>query len=260
MERAAMRSVNMLRKMENTSASLSAARRVAVVVGACGGIGSAIAHVLATEGYRLVLLDARGTNDLKRLAESVDAEGDTSVFPCSITDPTQLDTVITELANSVSQIDALVNAAGVFHYGSAAETTTDIWRKVIDVNLSGMFFVIRAFLPLLRRAPYARIVNVLSVAAKNAFPNQTAYCASKWGGLGLTRALAEELRSERIYLTALCPGAVNTPLWSDPEAPAFDRTKMLHDVDIANSIAYILRQRDHVSIDEIVLTPSAGLL
>jgi len=243
--------------MEENSVTLDERRRTVVCVGACGGIGAATAQQLSAEGYRLVLIDARSDADLAPVRERC-GEGSHVAFSCSIADAEQVEAVAAEIGRAIGVVDAVVNAAGVFHFGNVGETTPEVWSRVIDVNLSGLFFLIRALLPQMRRAPYARVVNILSIAALQGFANQTAYCASKWGGLGLSLALAEELRPERIYVTTISPGAVDTALWTG--TPAFDRSKMLRAADVANAVSYVLRQPEHVAVEDLVIKPSAGVL
>ncbi len=232
--------------------------RPVLLAGACGGLGRAMAHVLAREGYRLFLVDSRA-DAIGELVSELTANGiDAAGFTASITDAVRLEEVAAEVERSSPSLYAVVNAAGIFHHASLQETTPAQWQKVIDVDLTGVFLVVRAFLPLLRASDFARIVNIVSTAAKNAFPNQAAYTAAKWGVLGLSHALNAELRQEGIYTTALCPGAVNTALWDT--APEFDRSMMLDAAHVAEMVGFILRQHDGVTIDELVVTPFAGAL
>ncbi|MGH7488801.1 MAG: SDR family oxidoreductase, partial [bacterium] len=199
---------------------------VAVVCGACGGIGQATATRLRERGYRLALVDTRSA-DLETLRDSLGGgSAEVIALPCSITDSRQVEDAFSRIDQHFGRIDAVINAAGVFSYTPVERLTDAEWQRTVSVNLTGTFFICRAAVPLLRREHSGHIINVLSIAAVNAFANQAAYCASKAGALALTRVLAQELRPLGIRVSSVSPGAVDTPLWDAVEAP-FDRAAIL---------------------------------
>lgn len=229
--------------------------RSAVIVGACGGIGRATATALAAAGFRLTLLDLVEA-DLEVLRGELGPDTDLAV--CSITDGEQVRAAFDRIGSRAG-CDVLVNAAGVHSYTPITELSETDWRRTIDVNLTGLFLVCQAAIPLLVHSRNARIVNVLSIAATQTFAQQSAYCASKWGALGLSRVLAEEVRALGIAVTNVHPGAVDTPLWDNSAAP-FRRDSMLRPEQVADVIAFIARQPPTMRIDDITVSAPAGIL
>jgi len=169
---------------------------------------------------------------------------------------------VRELAFSIEgkfhHVDILINNAGIGHPGAPVDKLSpDVWSDVIDTNLTGMFLVTHFVLPLLRKD--GAIVNNLSIAAKNVFPGSAAYSASKHGALGFTNTLREELRSRRIRVIALLPGATNTEIWQTiwPKAP---RGKMMSPKAVANAVVNALLQPADGTIEEVVIMPPGGRL
>ena len=155
-------------------------------------------------------------------------------------------------------LDVLINNAGVAHPNrSVAKLPVESWMEVIDTNLTGMFLVTRAALPLMRRG--GAIVNNLSIAAKRVFPGSSAYNASKHGALGFTDTLREELRGQGIRVVALLPGATDTAIWKTlwPEAP---RKKMMSPKTVAEAVLNTLTLPAESTAEELTIMPSAGTL
>lgn len=188
-------------------------RRV-VITGAASGIGRATARLFAAEGAVLTLLD----RDLAGLRETAEeCAGNTGnrgaqVFEADITDEVSIEKAVALGASAMGGIDGVVNAAGVMLRGSVLEVGVAEWRRVLEINLTGTYIVVRACLPWLKQAKHASIVNLGSGQSllPNS-PNRTAYSASKGGVLNLTRALAAEL-APTIRANTVCPGLVNTPM------------------------------------------------
>jgi NAD(P)-dependent dehydrogenase (short-subunit alcohol dehydrogenase family) len=181
-------------------------RRI-VITGAASGIGRRTAQLFAQEGASLVLLD-RDPSGLARIAESTGGQG----HAVDITDEDAVRQAIDGGARALGGLDGVVNAAGVMWRGSVLEVTVADWRRVIDINLTGMYIVVQACLPWLQKAEGATIVNLGSGQSllPNS-PNRTAYSASKGGVLNLSRALAAEL-APSIRVNCVCPGLVDTPM------------------------------------------------
>jgi NAD(P)-dependent dehydrogenase (short-subunit alcohol dehydrogenase family) len=181
-------------------------RRI-VVTGAASGIGRATARLFMDEGAQVILLDRNRDG----LDETL-ANGNGVVATVDITDEEKLQTVITDCAQKTGGIDGLINAAGIMLTGPTAEMTFDTWRKVIDVNLSGSFFVAKTCLPWLVEHKHSTIVNIASGAGllPNA-PGLAAYAASKGGVIAMTKALASDL-APSIRVNCVCPGMVDTPM------------------------------------------------
>ena len=151
-----------------------------------------------------------------------------------------------------------VNSAGIAHpFRSILELKPQEWNQVLATNLTGTFLVTRAALPLMSRG--SSIVNLLSMSSKRAFPNLAAYTASKFGALGLTLALREELRSQGIRVIAALPGSTDTPIWETlwPEAP---RHKMMRAETVSQAIVAALKLPSETTVEEIDLMPTSGPL
>ena len=184
--------------------------RVALVTGGGRGIGRAIARALAGP-ETFVAVASRTRRDLDATAREIEQLGGRSLpIVMDVADEASVESGIAELNRVAGGVDVLVNNAGVG--GGEPIEGSDItrWRRTIDTNLTGMYLVARATMPLMR--PGGRIVNLSSVLGRFGVSGYTAYCASKHGVIGFTRALALELTPRRITVNALCPGWVNTQM------------------------------------------------
>jgi len=168
------------------------AGKVVVVIGASHGIGLAIARVLGEEGADLILV-GRERQVLQRAVAQV--PGAARALAADVTRPADVSRLFRALRRQHRHLDVLVNSAGVFTYKPFVRTTLRDWRANIEANLTSLFLTIRAALPLLERSRAAQVINILSISSRQAFPNCSAYSASKFGALGLTQVLREELRA-----------------------------------------------------------------
>lgn len=184
--------------------------QVAVVTGAASGIGRATALRLAREGYGLALLDVDAGGLDATVATVQDAGGEAQAFAVDVTSADDLDAVVGEIANALGAPTHLVNVAGVGVAATVLETTDEDWSRVININLTGPFLLTRAVLPLMLDNGYGVVVNVASTAALVGIPARAAYCASKAGVVGLTRAIAADHSAQGIRCVAICPGTVET--------------------------------------------------
>jgi NADP-dependent 3-hydroxy acid dehydrogenase YdfG len=238
-------------------ASISSQR--VLITGASRGIGKATALAFAKAGVSSVLL-GRSIDQLQSTAEAVRALGAEAI--AIQLDLAQVDRVkprLTQILEGVGTINILVNNAGMGYTGSLIETSLADWQRIIDLNLTSPFQCIQAILPQMRSRRSGTIINVISIAGRQTFPDWGAYCASKFGLMGMTKTLAQEERSYGIRVVALCPGAVNTPLWdSDTVQADFDRSQMLTPEDVADAIVHAALLPQHVVLDELVLMPNAG--
>ncbi len=225
---------------------------VAVITGASRGIGAAVAAELARRGYRLALL-ARGQKRLEETAQSLAEAPETRVFPCDLEDSRQVERTFKDILNWAGQVDVLVNNAGVGVFAPLVEISDSQWDSVLDTNLRGVFYCARAVIPRMKKQQSGYIINISSLAGKNAFPGGTAYCASKWGLQGLTYCLAEELRQDNIRVSVICPGSVHTEFsphtGKDPE-------RMLQPADVARTVGWLLEQEPQSFVSEISLRPT----
>jgi len=228
--------------------------QVAVVTGAGRGIGAAVALMLSRLGAAVVLC-GRTQATLDSTARSIlDAGGKTEVIPCDVIVLRQLEYAAARVESSFGRLDILVNNAGVGGFNDLLhKLSPEEWDKILNTNLRGVFFAVRAFVPAMIRAGYGHIINISSLAGKNALPKGAAYAASKWGLNGLTYSLAEELRQHNIRASVICPGSTQTEL--GPHSGK-DEKKMLQADDIAHAVAMLVTQAPQSFISEILIRPT----
>jgi len=176
------------------------------------------------------------------------------VAECDVTLLASVEAVASRVAEKFGRVDILVNNAGIGGFGSPLhQLAPDAWDRILDTNLRGVFYAIRAFAPAMVRARSGHIINISSIAGKNALPNGAAYAASKWGLNGLTYSVAEELRAHNIRVSVICPGSTHTDL-SPHEGKDFSR--MLQPDDIAHVVAMLVTQAPQSFASEIILRPT----
>ncbi len=232
--------------------------KTALITGATQGIGLAIARALASEGCNLVVC-GRDQSRLNKVKAELSRNKVRVLAPeCDVRDEHSVREMFTAVRRHVPRLDILINNAGVAHASRPArELSTNDWNDVISTNLTGMFLVTQAGLPLMKRG--AVIVNNLSIAAKRVFAGSSAYNASKYGALGFTNTLREELREQGIRVIALLPGATNTGIWEAlwPDAP---RAKMIAPETVARALVDALKLPPNATIEELIIMPTAGSL
>jgi 3-oxoacyl-[acyl-carrier protein] reductase len=181
------------------------------------------------------------------------------VIPTDVGKESQIETLVTKTKSSLGHIDILVTSAGGACFAPLVDSRTEDWDAMININLRGTYLackhVVREMIPRGR----GHILNVLSIASTHILPGSTGYTASKFGALGLTKVIAAEVRSLGIKVTAVIPGAVDTPLW-DNSGSTLDRGKMLSSTDVANAMLSVITQPPSIYTDEIVLMPPLGVL
>lgn len=230
--------------------------KVAVITGGSRGIGFAMAQTLAENGCQVVIA-GRDAGALKAATVEL-GKSKVEAVRCDVSDPVQVEHLFAGIRKRHSTLDILINNAGVAHQLEPVEKlSVESWKRVIDTNLTGMFLCTRAALPLMHAG--GTIVNNLSVAATQPFPGMSAYNASKYGALGFTAVLREEVRKRGIRVLALMVGATDTEIWSQfwPEAP---REKMVSPVSIAAAVLQAVTLPQNTTIEEIRLGPTAGVL
>jgi 3-oxoacyl-[acyl-carrier protein] reductase len=240
--------------MNETTNNASLAGQVAVITGAGRGIGAAIAAKLACLGATLVLC-GRTRGPLESTAGAISkAGGRAEALECDVTDLHSVKAVAAHLAETLGRLDILVNNAGVGGFGGPLhQLPPESWDQVLNTNLRGVYYCIRAFAPLMIRARTGHIINISSLAGKNALPNGAAYAASKWGLNGLSYSVAEELRTHNIRVSVVCPGSVDTEL--SPHAGK-DKTKMLQADDVAHVVSMLVTQAPQSFVSEVLMRPT----
>jgi len=232
--------------------------KVALVTGASRGIGLAIAETLAAAGCNLCIT-SRYEATLRSAAQKLKKQK-TNILAktCEIGDPASVGHLFGAIKTQFSQIDILINNAGIAHpLADVEKLDWYVWQQVLQINLSGLFLVTHSALPLMNAG--GTIVNNLSVASKHVFKGMSAYCASKFGALGFTDTLREEVRERGIRVVALIPGAVDTEIWQQfwPEAP---RERMLSPQTIAQAVLHAATLPKEAVISELTIGPVTGTL
>jgi NAD(P)-dependent dehydrogenase (short-subunit alcohol dehydrogenase family) len=183
---------------------------IAIVTGAASGIGRATALRLARDGYEIAMMDLDAAGLAETHTQIKQAGGQAHAFPVDVRDPLSVGSVTRKVAVSVGPPQVLVNVAGIGVAATVLETSDEDWNRVLSVNLTGPFLTIRATLPLMLDRGSGVVVNIASVAGQVGLARRAAYCASKAGLVGLTRAVAVDHAGEGIRCVAICPGTVET--------------------------------------------------
>ena len=234
--------------------TLSLAGQVSVVTGAGRGIGAAIASKLAEMGA-LAVLCGRSRAPLESAAAGIlQAGGKAEVAECDVMDLRSVENVAAYVERTFGRLNILVNNAGVGGFGGPLhQMPPDSWENVVNTNLRGVYYCIRAFAPMMIRAQSGHIINISSLAGKNPLPNGAAYAATKWGLNGLSYSVAEELRPYNIRVAVVCPGSVDTEL--SPHTGK-DPKKMLRPEDVAHVVAMLVTQAPQSFASEVLLRPT----
>jgi NAD(P)-dependent dehydrogenase (short-subunit alcohol dehydrogenase family) len=227
---------------------------VAIVTGAGRGIGAAIATKLSGLGA-LAVLCGRTRDTLEATAKTITATGGKALaVACDVSDLGSVEAAAEQVQSTLGRAHILVNNAGIGGFGGPLhQLAPDAWDKILNTNLRGVYHMIRSFAPMMMAAGSGHIINISSLAGKNALPNGAAYAASKWGLNGLTYSVAEELRGHNIRVSVVCPGSVDTEL--TPHAGK-DKGKMLQPEDVAHAVAMLVTQAPQSFVSEILLRPT----
>lgn len=207
-----------------------------LVTGGGRGIGRAIALRFAREGAKIVVA-ARTSTELDDVVKEIEALGGQGLAAqMNIGDWGSVEAAIYRATNYLAdEIDVLVNCAGIFEIAPFEKMSTEIWQRALDVNLSGAFYVTMEALDAVESGTRPHIFNVASVAARQGFPGNTAYCASKYGLRGFGDALRLDLADSGIRVTTVYPGPTDTTVWDKVEGD-WDRSKMNSPDDVAEAI------------------------
>lgn len=244
-------------RTSTNDAPMEAQERVIVVVGASRGIGRASALALAAPGAQLVLA-ARDAAALEGVAAAARASGArATVAPCDAADEPQVARLFDHAAAITGRIDLLVNSAGTAIVAPIEELSLADWEATLRAGLTSAFLCCKYALPHMRAG--ALIVNVASVAARQGFPNWSAYAAAKAGLLGFSNALREELRPRGVRVSVVLPAATDTALW-DAIPGEWNRANMLRAEDVGAAIAHLAAQPPYAAAEELVLGHVAGRL
>lgn len=198
--------------------------KVAVITGAAQGIGQAIGLRLAQEGARVALLDVQSVAESEALCRATGVE--VMALVCDVARQERLATAVSHILNQWQRLDIWVNNAGIFDDSPLTQLSEARWDQVININYKSMFLAAQLVAPHMAAQGWGRIINIASMAAKVAFPNEVAYCSSKSAVLGLTRALGVELAPQGITVNAICPGPIETEMLKNTYQSLADQNNM----------------------------------
>ncbi len=231
----------------------SFSHKTAVITGASSGIGLATARALAADGCHVALL-ARDSARLDRAETSIRTDSPPARLlsvPCDVADEAAVAAAFARIEAELGPVDFLVNNAGTGFGTDLAKASLDDWRRIMEVNTTGVFLCTRAVLPGMKARRAGHIVNVSSIVGKVSNPTAPVYCASKHALNGLTEGLFQQVKGDGIKVSLVSPSGTDTAYW---DGRTIDRSKLLKDTDVAAAIVFILGQPPHVLIKDIDLT------
>ena len=218
-----------------------------VITGASTGIGAATARLAADAGYRLVLA-ARSEDKLRALADELGGEGRALAQRCDVTSWDDQEALASAALDRFGRVDAVFANAGFGAKRGFLEESPEQWHAMVNTNVLGAAYTIRAFLPHLEERNSGHFLLTSSVAGRRALPGSL-YSATKWAVCGMGEALRMELFETDIKVTLIEPGMVDTPFFDNPVSDA------LKDEDIARVVIFALSQPPHVDVNEILVRP-----
>jgi NADP-dependent 3-hydroxy acid dehydrogenase YdfG len=238
--------------------------RRAIVTGASSGIGEATVEALVREGA-VVSAGARRRDRLEALAERIGGDA-VHVHDVDLTDEGAARSFVEESADAMGGLDILVNNAGVMLLGPVAGADVEHWQRMINVNLLGLLYCTHAALPIMGEGGGGHIVNLSSVAGRTANLGSAVYNMTKWGVVGFSEALRQEVLHANVRVTCVEPGFVDTELQGHNEHPmvveAIEKMReelggdVLEAADIADAIVYALSRPPRVAINEVLVRPT----
>src|SRR3989440_3021228 len=229
--------------------------RVALVTGGTKGIGRAIAGALARAGLN-VCVGARNLDEVKQTVRELESVGEVSATGavCDVRVYEECEALVAHAVEELGGVDVLVNNAGIGLFKPVEETSAAEFRAVVETNLFGVFHCCRAAIPEMKRRGGGYIINISSLAGANPHPRMAAYNASKFGLNGLSEALMQEVRHDRIKVSYVMPGSVNTEFGGD--SPGDDKSWQLQPEDIARVVVDLLRHDERSLPSRVEIRPS----
>lgn len=228
--------------------------KIALVTGASKGIGYAIAETLLKSGAK-VFICCRDKSELKQALAGLAAHGTVGGDTCDVRSEEQVKMLIEECVRVFGGVDVLINNAGMGYFGTFVEEMSgDQFRQTLETNLFGVFYACHYAIPHLKRRNGGYIINISSLAGQNAHPGMAAYNASKFGLNGFSEALMQEVRQDKIKVSWICPGSVNTYFGGD--TPSDEKMWQLQPADVAQVVVDLLSMNDRALPSKIELRPS----
>ena len=230
--------------------------KTALVTGSGRGIGRETAVLLSKRGLN-VMICSRTQKEIDSAVKEIKSSGNDKVIgrKCDVSIGSQVNSLVNEAFGVFGQIDVLINNAGITYVKKLIDTTEGDWDHTLDVNLKGAFLFCKAIVPQMIKKNRGVIINVSSGAGKVGFEDISAYCASKFGMIGLTESLAKEVGNYDIRVMAICPGEVATKMQENVDARYYklNRHRMLHPATVAEKIADMIfnynKYRNGITVD-----------
>lgn len=226
-----------------------------LITGASRGIGRAIANRLATKEREIIVTGRDQEALVEVFTELEPKSGKVSILTHDLADPEDVDSLISKLGSE--PLHVFVNNAGIAVVKPLDQISMDDWRDTVDVNITAPFMLTQKLVPLMPAG--ASIVNILSVAARQAFPGWSSYCMSKYALRGFAESIREELRPKGIRVINVYPAATDTEIWDDVEGD-FARDKMMPPEETAEAVAYALGRPPHILVEDISVGGLGGNL
>ncbi|MGF1515270.1 MAG: SDR family oxidoreductase [Elainellaceae cyanobacterium] len=230
------------------------AGKIAIVTGGARGLGEATSRLLCQSAMKVVIADVRLSLAQDVAQQITDEGGEAIAQELDVREPDSVNALFESTLEHYGKVDVLVNNAGTDQTLSIEELSLEDWQRVINVNLNGPFYTSKAVFGHMREQGGGYIINIISTAAMRAWPNASAYHASKWGLLGFTRALHVEGRPHNIKVTGLVAGGMRTPFLLD-RFPDIDVTTLQEPANVAQTIRYLLMQPEGTVISEMMVLP-----
>ena len=238
-----------------TADTPSLAGQVALITGGSRGLGAAIAQVLGEAGMRVVLADLDVERARNRAA--VLAEFDIQAMPMAldVADARQCEQAVADTVRELGRLDVLINNAAIDVTAPLSELSVEDWHRVLATNLSGPLLMAKfASARMFGQPRGGHIVNIASTASKRAWPNASAYHATKWGLLGLSHALHAELRDRNVRVSAIVAGGMKTPFLLD-RFPDIDEATLQDPINVARAVRWVLTQPAGTVVPEVTVLP-----
>ena len=232
-------------------------RKTAVITGATKGIGRAISEYLAKEGYDLAV-NARSQDDLEQMKidiEKSDPEVTVHIRATDMSVKTQVLEFGKWALDTLTQIDVLVNNAGIFIPGELCNEEEGALESMINTNLYSAYYLTRSLISSMKDKKQGHIFNMCSIASKIAYPNGGSYSISKFALLGFSKVLREELKDHGIKVVSILPGATWSNSWKGVDLPT---ARLMQATDIAEAVISATRMSPSAVVEEIILRPQLG--
>ena len=230
---------------------------VVLITGALGGIGAATALAFAELGARTALVDLRADGAGPLVEDIRAAGGDALALEADVREPAQLEAAVAAALRRFGPIDVVIANAGIADQSSVAGGDPAAWRAVVETNVLGTLYTVRAVLPTMLERGRGHVFLTASVSGRETYVGEPAYIASKWAQVGFAHALRQELMEAGIRVTVVEPGIVDTPLTrgSPTVRPLLDAVEPLQPEDVAAAVLYAWQQPEHVVVSELTIRP-----